>query len=61
LRADPVPHFLSQRGRRLDQADHDPEFDHFLVLAKFHEIYALGCHFADTAANFGDAIEWISR
>ena len=41
LRADPVPHFLSQRLQRLDGADHDLEFDHFAGLVEFDEIDAL--------------------
>jgi hypothetical protein len=41
LRADPVPHFLTQRLQRLDGADHDLEFDHFAGLIEFDEIDAL--------------------
>ena len=41
LRADPVPHFLSQCLQRLDRADHDLEFDHFTGLVEFDEIDAL--------------------
>ena len=41
LRADPVPHLLSQRLQRLDGADHDLEFDHFAGLVEFDEIDAL--------------------
>jgi len=41
LRADPVPHFLSQRLQRLDGPDHDLEFDHFAGLVEFDEIDTL--------------------
>ena len=41
LRANPVPHLLSQRLQRLDRPDHDLEFDHFAGLVEFDEIDAL--------------------
>src|SRR5260370_24981272 len=47
LRADPVPHLLSQHLQRPDGADHDLEFEHFAGIVEFDEIDALELPFAD--------------
>jgi hypothetical protein len=52
LRADPVPHFLTQRLQRLDRADHHLEFDHFAGVVEFDEIDALELPFADIGGKF---------
>src|SRR5216684_6171975 len=52
LRADPVPHFLTERRQSLDGADHDLEFDHFARFIEPDEIDALELPFADIGGKF---------
>jgi hypothetical protein len=52
LRADPVSHFLAQRGQRLDGTNHDLEFDHFPARVELDEIDALELPFADIGGEF---------
>src|SRR5258706_15494690 len=52
LRADPVPHFLTERRQRLDGADHDLEFHHFARFLETYEIAAIELTLSDIAGQF---------